>query len=283
MPLGAHMSIAGGVGNAFVRGKTVGCECMQIFTKSSNQWMARPLAEEDIKGFKKNRKDTGVWPVVAHNSYLINLASPDNDLYEKSIDAMLIEMERAEALGLPYIIMHPGAHVGSGEDAGLASVADALNLLFERTKDYNVSLLLETTAGQGTVLGYRFEHIRAIIDKVKDDKRIGVCLDTCHSYAAGYDIKKRYDAVFKEFDKIIGLERLKAFHLNDTLKVLGSRVDRHWHIGKGELGLETFERLMRDERFKELPMILETPKGMDENGNDMDVVNLGILRKLRRK
>lgn len=283
MPLGAHMSIAGGVGNAFVRGESVGCECMQIFTKSSNQWKARPLAEEDIKGFNKNRKDTGVWPVVAHNSYLINLASPDKELYEKSIDAMLIEIERAEALGLPYIIMHPGAHVGSGEDAGLASVVDALNLLFERTKGHRVSLLLETTAGQGTVLGHRFEHIRAIIDKVKDDKRVGVCLDTCHSYVAGYDIKKRYDAVFKEFDKIIGLKRLKAFHLNDTLKVLGSRVDRHWHIGKGELGLETFERLMRDERFKELPMILETPKGMDEDGNDMDVVNLRILRKLRRK
>ena len=182
MPLGAHMSIAGGVGNAFLRGKSVGCECIQIFTKSSNQWKARPLEEEDIKGFKKNRKDTGVWPVVAHNSYLINLASPDNELYEKSIDAMLIEIERAEALGLPYIIMHPGAHVGSGEDAGLARVADALNLLFERTKGYKVSLLLETTAGQGTVLGHRFEHIRAIIDKVKDDKRIGVCLDTCHSY-----------------------------------------------------------------------------------------------------
>jgi deoxyribonuclease-4 len=220
---------------------------------------------------------------VAHNSYLINLASPDNDLYKKSIDAMLIEIERAEALGLPYIIMHPGAHVGSGDDTGLARIADSLNLLFERTKGYRVSLLLETTAGQGTVLGHRFEHIAEIIDKINYSKRVGVCLDTCHSYVAGYDIKKRYDAVFNEFDKIIGLKRLKAFHLNDTLKVLGSRVDRHWHIGKGKLGLETFERLLRDERFKELPMILETPKGMDEDGNDMDVVNLGILRKLRRK
>ncbi|MEK6726860.1 MAG: deoxyribonuclease IV [Deltaproteobacteria bacterium] len=283
MPLGAHMSIAGGVENAFLRGKSAGCECIQIFTKSSNQWKARPLSEEEIKEFKKNKKDTGIWPVVAHNSYLINLASPDNELYDKSIDAMLIEMERAEALGLPYIIMHPGAHVGSGEDAGLARIAESINFLFERTKGYKVNLLLETTAGQGSVLGHRFEHIRDIMDKVKDEKRIGGCLDTCHSYVAGYDIKKRYDAVFQEFDKIIGLKRLKAFHLNDTLKVLGSRVDRHWHIGKGELGLETFERLMRDDRFKELPMILETPKGVDEDGRDLDIINLSILRELRRQ
>ncbi|MDO8446873.1 MAG: deoxyribonuclease IV [Deltaproteobacteria bacterium] len=283
MPIGAHMSIAGGVGNAILRGKEVGCDIVQIFTKSSNQWKARPLAEEEINQFKKNRKDTGIWPVLAHNSYLINLASPDTELYEKSIDAMFIEMERAEALGLPYIIMHPGAHVGSGEETGLARIADSLNILFEKTKGYKVRLLLETTAGQGTVLGHRFEHIMVIIDKVKDDKRIGVCLDTCHSYVAGYDIKNRYDQVFQEFDEIIGMKRLKAFHLNDTLKVLGSRVDRHWHIGKGELGLETFERLMKDDRFKDLPMILETPKGVDEDGNDMDVINLRILRELRRK
>lgn len=283
MPLGAHMSIAGGVGNAFVRGESVGCECMQIFTKSSNQWKARPLAEQEIKEFKINIGDTGIWPVLAHNSYLINLASPDNALYEKSGDAMLIEMERAEMLGLPYIIMHPGAHVGSGEDAGLARIAGSLNNLFEKTKGYKVGLLLETTAGQGTVLGHRFEHIAEIIANVKDNKKVGVCLDTCHSYVAGYDIKKRYEAVFQEFDKIIGMKRLKAFHLNDTLKGLGSRVDRHWHIGKGELGLETFKRLMRDDRFKELPMILETPKGVDELGNDLDIVNLGILKELRRK
>jgi len=283
MPLGAHMSIAGGVGNALLRGKEVGCDIVQIFTKSSNQWKARPLAEEEIKEFKKNSRDTGIWPVLAHNSYLINLASPDNALYEKSGDAMLIEMERAEMLGLPYIIMHPGAHVGSGEDAGLARIAGSLNNLFEKTKGYKVSLLLETTAGQGTVLGHRFEHIAEIIAHVKDNKKVGVCLDTCHSYVAGYDIKKRYEAVFQEFDKIIGMKRLKAFHINDTLKGLGSRVDRHWHIGKGELGLETFKRLIKDDRFKELPMILETPKGVDEQGNDLDIVNLGILKELRRK
>lgn len=283
MPLGAHMSISGGVGNAVLRGKEVGCDIVQIFTKSSNQWKARPLAEEEITEFKKNRKDTRIWPVLAHNSYLINLASPDNELYQKSTDAMLIEMERAETLGLPHIIMHPGAHVGSGEEAGLSRIAGSINLLFDRTKGYKVDLLLETTAGQGTVLGHRFEHIRAILDKVRDSNRVGVCFDTCHSFTAGYDLKNRYDAVFKEFDKVIGLARLKAFHLNDTLKVLGSRVDRHWHIGKGELGLETFKRLMRDERFMDLPMIIETPKGVDEDGTDLDVINLGLLRKLRRK
>jgi deoxyribonuclease IV len=283
MPLGAHMSIAGGVGNAFLRGKEVGCEVVQIFTKSSNQWKARPLTEEEIKIFDKNREYTGIRPVVAHNSYLINLASPDNELYEKSIDAMLIEMERAKTLDIPYIIMHPGAHVGSGEDEGLSRIANSINLLFDRTKDYNVNLLLETTAGQGTVIGHRFEHLRAIIEKIREEIRIGVCLDTCHSYVAGYDIKMRYDTVFQEFDNIIGLNRLKAFHLNDTLKALGSRVDRHWHIGKGELGLETFRRIMTDERFKDLPMIIETPKGVDEQGMDLDVINLRTLRELRRK
>lgn len=283
MPIGAHMSISGGIDKAFTRGKEAGCELIQIFTKSSNQWKARPLTEEDVREFERKKQDTGIWPVLAHNSYLINLASPDNRLHEKSTDAMLIEMERAETLGLPYLIMHPGAHVGSGEEAGLKRISDSINHLFDMTRGYSLKLLLETTAGQGTVLGHRFEHIALIINGVRDKKRIGVCLDTCHSYVAGYDIINKYDGVFQEFDKIIGLKRLKAFHLNDTLKGLGSRVDRHWHIGKGELGLETFKRIMRDERFKEMPMIIETPKGIDEDGRDLDTVNLGILKELRRK
>lgn len=282
MPLGAHMSIAGWIGNAFMRGKEAGCECIQIFTKNSNQWKARPLADDDITGFRENKKITGIRPVVAHNAYLINLASPNEDLHKKSLDAMLLEMERAETLDIPFIIMHPGAHVGSGEGVGLKRIASSLNLLFDKTKGSNVSLLLETTAGQGTVLGHRFEHIADIIGKVGHGKRIGVCLDTCHTYVAGYNIKNRYDEVFEEFDKIIGLKRLKALHLNDTLKGLGSRVDRHWHIGKGELGLDTFRRIMRDERLKDLPMFIETPKGINEDGIDQDVINLGILKKLRR-
>lgn len=283
MPIGAHMSIAGGIGKAFLRGQGVGCEVIQIFTKSSNQWKARPISEEEIREFEDNGESTGIRPVLAHNSYLINLASPKDELYKKSLNAMLLEMTRAGTLGLHYIIMHPGAHVGSGENAGLKRIADALNLLFEKTKGSKLKLLLETTAGQGTVLGHRFEHIAEIIDGVSDGKRVGVCLDTCHTYVAGYDIKNRYDEVFQEFDKIIGMERLKALHLNDTLKGLGSRVDRHWHIGKGELGIDTFKRIMRDEGLKDLPMIIETPKGIDEDGRDLDAINLGILRRLRRK
>lgn len=276
------MSIAGGIGNAFLRGRDVGCEVIQIFTKSSSQWKARPLSEEEIEGFKNIGEKTGIWPVVAHNSYLINLASPDDALNRKSLDAMIMESRRAETLGLPYIIMHPGAHVGSGEEAGLKRIAESLNLIFDDTKGSNIEILLETTAGQGTVLGYRFEHIAAILNDVKEEKRVGVCLDTCHTYVAGYDIKNRYDAVFSEFDKVIGFKRLKALHLNDTLKGLGSRVDRHWHIGKGELGIETFGRIMRDERLRDLPMFIETPKGINEEGIDLDIINLGILKKLRR-
>jgi len=283
MPIGAHMSIAGGIGKAFLRGHEVGCEVIQIFTKSSNQWKARPISEEEMREFEDNGKSTGIWPVLAHNSYLINLASPEDELYKKSMDAMFLEMNRAETLGLHHITMHPGAHVGSGEEAGLKRIAEALNLLFDKTKGSNVNLLLETTAGQGTVLGHRFEHIAEIIDGVNDSNRVGVCLDTCHTYVAGYDLKRKYDEVFEEFDKIVGMERLKALHLNDTLKGLGSRVDRHWHIGKGELGIDTFKQIMRDGRLKDLPMIIETPKGVDEDGRDLDAINLGILRKLRRK
>lgn len=282
MPIGAHMSIAGGVGNALIRGKDVGCDVIQIFTKSSNQWKVKPLADGEVKEFQKKREETGIWPAVAHNSYLINLASPDMELNQKSVDTMLIEMNRAEALDLPFIVMHPGAHTGSGEEAGLKRIASALNILFDKTKGYKVGLVLETTAGQGTVLGNRFEHIRDVIDGVRDKERIGVCFDTCHSFVAGYDLRKRYDEVFNEFDKVIGLDILKAFHINDTLKGLGSRIDRHWHIGKGELGLETFRRIMTDERFKDIPMIVETPKGVNEEGIDLDIINIGILKELRR-
>jgi deoxyribonuclease-4 len=282
MPIGAHMSIAGGIWNAFLRGKEVGCEVIQIFTKSSSQWRAKPLGDEEVKRFEENKDKTAIWPVWAHNAYLINLASPDDLLHRKSLDAMLLELQRAETLGLPYIIMHPGAHVGSGEEAGIKRIAASLNIIFRETEGYRVGVLLETTAGQGSVIGYRFEHIAEIIDRVEEEGRIGVCLDTCHIFAAGYDIRNRYDEVFEEFDGIIGLQKLKVLHLNDALKGIGSRVDRHWHIGKGKIGLETFGRIMKDERFRDLPMIIETPKGMDEKGRNLDIVNLGILRKLRR-
>ena len=280
MLLGAHISISGGVGKALIRGKDIGCRVIQIFTKSSNQWLARPLEISEIKEFNKNKEITGISFVVAHNSYLINIASPDSSLRNRSDSAMFIEMQRAELLGLQYLIIHPGAHTGSGEDAGIKRISDSLNILLEKTGDSKVDILLETTAGQGTVLGYRFEHVAEIIQNTNYSKRVGVCFDTCHSYTAGYDIKNRYEDVFNEFDSVIGVDRLKVFHLNDTLKGCGSRVDRHWHIGMGELGLDTFRRVLNDKRFKDIPMIIETPKGLDENGTDFDRVNLKALRSL---
>ena len=282
MMLGAHMSIAGGVYNAPVRGQEVGCEAIQIFTKSSNQWKAKILTDEDVDKFKAAVDETGIWPVVAHDSYLINLASPDPALYEKSIEAFAVEMERAERLGLPSLIFHPGSHVGSGEEAGLEKIARAVDELHRRTPGYALKLLLETTAGQGTNLGCRFEHLARIIDAVEEPERLGVCFDTCHTFAAGYDIstKSGYEKVFRELDKLIGVKRIGAFHLNDSKKGLGGRLDRHAHIGEGELGLTAFRCLLNDRRFKKIPKILETPKGKDMAE---DKVNLGVLRGLIAK
>jgi deoxyribonuclease-4 len=282
MPLfGAHMSIAGGCHNALLAAQAHGCQSVQIFTKNSNQWNARDLAPEEIALFKKTLRETGLRLPTAHDSYLINLATPDDALYRRSIEAFVVELQRAEQLGIRYLVTHPGAHVDSGEEAGLARVAAALDEVHGRCGGFRVQVLLETTAGQGTTLGYRFEHLRRILELVHDPARLGVCFDTCHVFAAGYALapEKEYQATLRAFNQTIGLNRLRVFHVNDSLKPHGSRVDRHAHIGKGCLGREPFRLLVNDRRFRSRPMLLETPK---EEGDekDMDAVNLAVLRGL---
>ncbi len=285
MPLfGAHMSIAGGYHRALLAAREHACEAVQLFTKNANQWRAKDLTNEEVRVFQDTLPTTTVGPMLAHDSYLINLASPDELLYRRSLEAFIVEVERAERLGLTYLVTHPGAHVGSGEEAGLERVASALDEVHRRCPDYRVQILLETTAGQGSCLGHRFEHLDRIFALVKEPDRLGVCLDTCHVFAAGYGLapESEYRTTFRIFDKIVGLERLRAFHLNDSLKPLGSRVDRHAHIGKGCLGLEPFRFLTNDRRFRDHPMILETPKEEGDEDN-MDAVNLGVLRGLVRR
>ena len=282
MLLGAHMSIAGGVYNAVIAGKKATCDAIQIFTKQSNQWRAKELTDEEIERFFKEQKETGVKVVCAHDSYLINLGSPDDALYEKSMDAFKIELERCGTLRIPHLVMHPGSHVGSGEEVGLSRIAQAINRIFEQLPDNKTTVCLETTAGQGTNLGYRFEQLAQIIDMVEDKSRMTVCLDTCHIFAAGYRLQdpKEYRATIREFDKIIGLKRLKIVHFNDSKKPFGSKKDRHEHIGDGELGLEPFRIILNDRRLNRVPKILETPKSEDLHE---DIENLKILRSLIAK
>lgn len=273
------MSIEGGVFNAPLRGKEVGCDVIQIFTKNNNQWKSKKLTDKEITAFKNNLNKTGIKAVASHDAYLINLASPKKDVYKKSLDAFYDEMERAEELGLPYLVFHPGAHLGEGEGAGIKQIADSINLLLSKSKSNNLMLLLEATAGQGTHIGWRFEQLAKIINLIEQKEKMGVCIDTCHIFAAGYDIttEEGYTKTFDEFDRIIGLQRLKLFHLNDSKKGLASRIDRHEHIGKGMLGLKAFKMLLNDERFKDIPMILETPKEKDMRE---DRRNLKVLRSL---
>jgi deoxyribonuclease-4 len=273
------MSISGGVDTAFDRGEQVGCDAVQIFTKNNNQWRAAPLKEEAVERYHRRRAETGITPVVAHSSYLLNLASPDDELWHKSIEALLIEIERCDVLAIPYLVIHPGSHMGSGEEVGVARIADALNVAHDRLPDAQAKITLETTAGQGTNLGYRFEQLATMIAGTEAKDRLAVCYDTCHTLAAGYDFRtpEGYAEVFKQFDEIIGLERLTAFHINDSKQDLGSRRDRHAHIGEGSVGLDGFRHLLNDPRFEEIPMLLETPKSKDMHE---DVENLARLRAL---
>jgi len=277
--LGAHMSIAGGVGNAFLQGKKVACDAIQIFTKSSRQWASKPYSKEEIEQFHLNRKETGIGAVIAHDSYLLNIGSPDAALRARSIAAFIDELERCEMLGVTNLVAHPGAHVGAGELDGIKTIAKSLDEVHKACPGYGVKVTLEITAGQGSNLGYRFEQIGNMIDATKESDRLRVCFDTEHAFAAGYDIRTRdgYERTFSEFDEVIGIELLAAFHLNDSKKEFNSRVDRHEHIGKGFIGIEAFRMLVNDHRFWGLPMCLETPKGPDLKE---DRENLELLRSL---
>lgn len=267
--LGAHMSIAGGVSQAFGRGREAGCECIQIFTKSSRQWAAKPYPREEIEAFHAAQRESGIKMVVAHDSYLVNLGATDGTLRKKSITGVIDELERCEQLGVPLLIAHPGAHVGAGEEAGILNIAQAIDEAHTACPGYRVKIALEITAGQGSNLGYKFEQMGQIINSVKDNGRLRLCFDTEHAFAAGYDLRDEegYERTFAEFNQHIGLELLAAFHINDSMKPLNSRVDRHEHIGKGHLGLEVFRRLVNDARFIGIPMCLETDPG--ENNQDI--------------
>ncbi|MBX9624185.1 MAG: deoxyribonuclease IV [Gemmataceae bacterium] len=280
MPLfGAHMSVAGGLTNAVAASVALECGTVQLFTKNANTWAGKPLQAVEVRAFRDAVRAAGLRFPTAHDSYLINLASPDDALYRKSIAAFADEVERAEALGLSYLVTHPGAHVGSGVDAGVARVVAALDEVHARCGGYQVKVLVETTAGQGSCLGAAFEEIATILGGVAAPERLGVCFDTCHAFAAGYPLASAddYAATFGRFDDLVGLDRLRLFHVNDSVKGLGSRVDRHAHLGQGMIGIDAFRRLATDPRFADRPMILETPKE-DADGRAMDPVNLGLLR-----
>ena len=286
--LGAHLSIAGGLPRAVDRAEASGCQALQIFTKSAGQWRARDLPPEEIALFKRRIRQTKIRPVVAHNSYLINLAAADPALRRRSIDSLRDELDRAEALGLDGLVMHPGSYTSGTEKGGLRLIADGLAEILASRPDGRARILLEHTAGQGTNLGHRFEHLAEIIDLLGGSPRLGVCLDTCHLLVAGYDIcsERGYQDTFRQFGAIVGFSRLKAFHMNDSKKPCMSRVDRHEHIGKGCLGLAPFRRIVNDPRFAKLPMLLETPK-LDtpqsrrlSDIDPLDRMNLDALRRL---
>lgn len=279
MLLGSHMSVSGGLSLAFERAQSIGINTMQIFTKNQNRWEQKPTPPEEIARWFQAQAKTGIGPVVSHAAYLLNLGTPDDALWEKSVNALIDELTRAEQLGLLGVVLHPGAHMGSGEAAGIARIAAGLNRAHAATAGFKTLTLLEATAGQGTVLGYTFDQLKLMADGVHDPERIGFCLDTCHIFVAGYDIRtpETYAATLGEFDRLLGLARLKCIHFNDAKKPLGSRVDRHDHIGTGELGLAAFGFFLNDPRFADVPKILETPKSEDMHE---DVENLALLRGL---
>lgn len=277
--LGAHTSTQGGVSAAITLAEKLNFTAIQIFTKNNNQWKGKALSEKEAEEFKQKLAASSIKVVVSHDSYLINLCSSKPELLEKSREAFVDELERCEMLGIPYLNFHPGAHGGMGEQDGIKLIAESLNLAHQKTKNYKVKSMLEATAGQGTAIGYTFEHLKNIIDLVDEKERMCVCIDTAHIFAAGYDIKdkKNYNKVIKDFDEIIGLDLLKCFHMNDCKKPLASRVDRHEHIGKGFIGLEGFTNIMNDKRLFHIPKILETPKGKEQLE---DLENIKTLKSL---
>ena len=266
MHLGAHVPITGGVFNAPGLAQAIGAESIQIFTRNQMQWACRPLREEEAAAFREAVAKSGVKRVLTHGSYLMNLASPNPEFLAKSRDCLITEIERCHQLAIPYVVLHPGAHMGQGEEAGLSAIARSLDTVLERTRGLDVMPLLEATAGQGSCLGHRFEHLAAIFDRVREPDRVGVCLDTCHLYAAGYDLAspEGYERTLRDFGRMVGLRKLKAIHLNDSKRERGSRVDRHARAGEGVMGLETFARIVNDRRFRGLPLVVETPGPLAE-------------------
>lgn len=276
------MSIAGGYYKAVGAAEKATCDCVQVFTRNNNQWRAKPITDAEAERFRSTLEASTITHPLSHSSYLINLASPDEALRQKSIDSFVMELQRAELLGIPYVVLHPGAYTDSSEAAGMDAIIRSLDEVHARTPDCAARCLLENTAGQGTVLGWKFEQLADMLEGVKAPERIGICLDTCHAFAAGYGLAERqdYEQTMAELDRTVGLEQIRAIHLNDSKKPLGSRVDRHDHIGQGLLGIDAFTNLLTDARFQGIPMYIETPQGTDESGQDMDVVNLNLLRSL---
>lgn len=277
--LGAHVSAAGGLWLAFDRAAEIGCETFQIFTKNKGAWAAKPLDDETIEAFRQRARDSNVKSVVTHASYLLNLASPDADLRAKSVEALRVELERCELLGIPYLVLHPGSHKDTSESAGLRRVTGSLNKALRQTDGYRVRVLLENSAGQGSSVCRTFESLGRLLETSREPDRLGVCLDTCHLFAAGYDLRSKegYAKTFAELEEHFDLDAILCFHVNDSKTDLGSRVDRHEHIGRGKLGLEPFRLLLNDRRFRRVPMIFELPPE-----DDMLRVNLKALRKLVR-
>ena len=285
MILGAHMSIAGGYYRSLESGHENGCDCVQLFTKNNNQWRAKPISDEDVELFQAAKTKYGFQHTLSHASYLINMGSPKDDLWQKSIDAMALELNRAHLLGVPLVVVHPGSFTTSTEDDGICRIGEAIDIVHDTVGDIDSRLLLETTAGQGTNLGWRFEQLAAMLDACDSSDQIGICCDTCHMFAAGYamDTIENWNDTWQQFDDIIGLDKLLAFHVNDSKKEFGSRKDRHEHIGQGFMGIEPFKNLMNDSRFEHIPMYLETAKGDadgEHSGLTWDEVNLQVLRSL---
>jgi deoxyribonuclease IV len=280
--LGAHMSIRGGVSMAIGRARSIHCTAMQIFVKNNMQWFARPLTREEIRSFLNHVQRGELLSVFGHANYLINLATTNPRFHANSIRALAEELVRADQLELPFLVLHPGAHLGAGEEAGLEKIVDSIDDVFRKISKVKTKIALEVTAGQGSCIGHRFEHLAYIIEKVREPERLCVCVDTAHLFAAGYEISNEGSMrkTFREFDRVIGRERLVAIHVNDSKTGRGSRVDRHEHIGKGRIGLDGFRFIMRSPRFRKIPKVLETPKG--ENLAE-DVMNLKTLRALANK
>ena len=278
-PLGAHVSVAGGIARAVARGEELGCTAIQVFVKNANRWQARPIDPQDAEGFRRAREASAIGPAVAHASYLINLGATDETVLERSLDALADELERCAQVGLDALVLHPGAHLGLGEETGVEMVAAALDTVLDAIPESGVRVLLENTAGQGTALGWRLGHLAAIRQRLASPGRVGVCIDTCHAFAAGYAVHEPagYEEFVAELDEIVGLDVVGCVHLNDSLRPFGSRRDRHEHIGEGRIGTGCFARLLHDERLRHVPMVLETEPGEGSEGHRKD---LAVLRSL---